>query len=98
MLDGFGQRARRARSVLKHHEIRGPRVRRIGGARSVERSPEGVIDLDHSSPRKLRAERLGTLLGKDEAGLAIVDPEREPLWTKQREQWHGDGAALDDPE
>jgi hypothetical protein len=51
-----------------------------------------------STPTSVRPERLGTLLGEDEARLAIVDPERQPLRTKQREQWHGNGATLDGPE
>src|SRR3989449_5846028 len=98
MLDGLRQRARSARRILQYREIGGARVRRIDGTDGLEGGPEGVIDGHDRDPRELRAEGLGTLLRQEQAGLAIVDAERQPLRAEEREQGHGDRTALDGPE
>ncbi len=98
MLNGLRQRARSARRILQDREIGGARDRHIGGTDSLEGSPEGVIDGHDCEPRALRAEGLGILRRQEQVGLAIVDAERQPLGTKEREQGYGDRTALDGSE
>ena len=83
MLDGLRQRPRRARSILQYRHIGGARVRRIGGTGGLQGGPEGVIDSHYRDFRELPAEGLGTLLRQEQARLAIVEAERQPL---QREE------------
>src|SRR5262249_41644692 len=98
MLDGLRQGARGARRILQDREIGGTCVWRIGGTCGLEGSPEIFMDSPDSDPRERRAEGLGTLLCQEQARLAIVGAERQPLRAEEREQGHGDRTAFDGPE
>src|SRR5262249_6960664 len=83
---------------LQYREVGGTRVRCVGRTGGLKGGPEGVIDGHNPDPRELRAEGLGTLRRQEQAGLAIVEAERQPLRAEEREQGHRDRTALDGPE
>jgi len=90
VLHRLRQLARGAGGVLEQSEVRRGRRGRVIGAFGGELGPERVIGADHLGARVLCSRRVS----KNEAGLAIVQPQRQSLRPEQREHRHGDGAAL----
>ena len=98
MLDGFGQLACRARGVLEHRQVRCPGLRLVAGGKSAEglREP-GVKHLHRRVAGKARGlQLLG--IGDQQRGLAVLHPQPYAVGAEQREQRHGNRAALDHAE
>ena len=98
MLDGFGQLARRSRGVLEHRQVGRLGLRLIGGGKALERLGECVVEHLH---RRVAGKTRGILLfgiGDQQRGLAVLHAQPYAVGAEQREQRHGDRAALDHAE